>query len=202
MPVIIEFSRCIGTYSSAKFEYIELNIYKNPKMVFEIYTKILNDLIELYNSNPNIRVDSNLCNFIICGELDKPKIFLVDIFPPIIVDKLEVQTKTLLAMLILDFETSLIAFLYYYIRTIIRNSCRENRIRRLIYRILEYSKDKEIIERDFMQVNKEDNNKEYYLDKIKFMNDYFTLPESESEIALNKISEWSLRKEFIKNNEI
>jgi hypothetical protein len=42
MPVIIEFSRCIGTYSSAKFELISYNVYSNQfdwkdilvKMVF------------------------------------------------------------------------------------------------------------------------------------------------------------------------
>lgn len=50
MPVIIEFSKCIGTHSSAKFEYITINLSLNFKIIFHIpyaYTKYI---IVLYRS--------------------------------------------------------------------------------------------------------------------------------------------------------
>ena len=50
MPVIIEFSRCIGTYSSAKFEYIRKRV-SNESVLLVLYIIMGNVIIRNFITN-------------------------------------------------------------------------------------------------------------------------------------------------------
>ena len=184
-------------------KYIELNVHKKPHIVVQIFTEIYDDLILLYNNNPNVRVDSNLCNFIIENFEQEHRICLVDIYPPIILNKIEKNKNNLLSVLMIDFDISLTAFLYYFVRTIVRCSKRNNESKQIIEDILLYANKQHCIDLSFTNdIETKKIYKKYFVDKIHFMYKFYDLPEEKAKDAFEEIRKWSIRKEMVKNNDI
>jgi hypothetical protein len=93
-------------YSANKFSYLDF------------YELILTDILKLYSSNPDIRIDSNLDNFLV---LDK-YIYFVDLTPPIFLSKMKPEKNNYekkLFKLYYSIEYQIIAFTYYYLKPLI-----------------------------------------------------------------------------------
>lgn len=116
----------------------------HKKILFNIYTRILEDIYSL--SNSNIRIDSNINNFLITGNLykDELNIYLVDITPPIYTDKLQKikDHQHPLVKLNIDICYQITSYYYYFIKEIIINIKREQKLHEwndFIYSILLYT---------------------------------------------------------------
>lgn len=87
--------------------------------IIEIFKFVLMDILQLYNNSLTICIDMNLENFIIKNN----KIFLIDVIPPILLDKVQKDNidNDLLYMLFCKRDYHLTAFLYYVLKSVILN---------------------------------------------------------------------------------
>lgn len=173
------------------------------KRLIDVFVTVVSDVIYLYHKDKDVRIDCNLCNFIVSYNGGKFLLNLIDIYPPIIISKIDKKTideNNIIYQMSTDIKLSLYAFLYYFVRTVLRNF------------IINTDRDrieiKKIVNKLFYvgaeQIGKIEctNNKnnlkfyEYYATKIDYMKVYCDLYGEEQEKALKKIKEWSIRKEM------
>lgn len=191
---------CLITYSKSKKYY---------GLLQEIFKDIFEDLIFLYRENRDIRVDNNLSNFIIEFSENKHSINLVDVYPPILLSKMKCIDKTnIIFYLTTDIKISLMAFLYYYIRIMVRNSklidlegqCDfKDFVGELICYVNEKLKDDNALKHD-NEVKKDIY--KYFEDKIHYMYNSFGLSEKKRNEAFREIEKWSIRKEVGLGNDL
>ena len=120
---VIKQKRIYGKTLSVFISTITENISDDNLIIYKnIYKKMIDDIFENYRYNQNIRVDLNLNNFIV--EDITNDIFLVDIIPPIYVDRISKCNfqSEYLYKLYTDFIYQILAFLYYYLKPMIINS--------------------------------------------------------------------------------
>ena len=93
---------------------------KRQLKILGSFEEILSKIINMYISNPNIRVDSNICNFIV-DETDS--IILVDIFPPILLERMKMEQKNeYLNKLEQDIVYQVLTYMYYFCRAVVRGT--------------------------------------------------------------------------------
>lgn len=189
------------------FIKIYINNMEGINVIQNIFIDIVTDILMLYKSNENIRVDSNLCNFII-NDLNNSNytINLVDIYPPVFINKtflLDSNRLNFVYELTTDIQVSITAFLYYYIKNILigiqadtKEDCIMN-IHKAILELVDFTENKLKSIKD----NGKTSNKystDYFMQKIFRMLKYFDLGTKEKEELIDEIKLWSIRKEYKK----
>ena len=128
---------------------------------------------------------------------------LIDIYPPIMISKIDKKTtdeNNMVYQLSTDIRLSLYAFLYYFVRTVLRNfiiSTDRDRmeIKKIVNKLLCEGTER-IGKIECLENEKNLKFYEYYITKIDYMKAYCDLYGKEQEKALMKIKEWSIRKEM------
>lgn len=187
------------------FIKIYINDIEGISVIQNIFLDIVTDILLLYKNNENIRVDINLCNFIISNLTNNNYLInLVDVYPPIFTNKITLLDSNKLNYvydLTTNIQISIIAFLYYYIRNILVG-IQETTSIDCIMEI--YNTIQKLI--DFINVNLKSikgsyntNQKysmNYFISKISRMLEYFDLNTEGKKELIDEIKKWSIRKEY------
>ena len=186
-------------------ELIKLECQKTDYLekLIDVFVTVISDIVCLYHKDKDIRIDCNLCNFIVSYNDGEYFINLIDIYPPIMISKIDKKTtdeNNMVYQLSTDIRLSLYAFLYYFVRTVLRNfiiSTDRDRmeIKKIVNKLLCEGTER-IGKIECLENEKNLKFYEYYITKIDYMKAYCDLYGKEQEKALMKIKEWSIRKEM------
>lgn len=102
----------------------QVNYESNQDRIVNLLTNIIEEILHLYKEDKNIRIDCNICNFIVdkTDSDGKYSILLVDLYPPIFVNKFikkDENNYPLLFSLYTDLRYQLISLIYYYIKALV-----------------------------------------------------------------------------------
>ena len=185
------------------FIKVYINYREGIGIIKNIFIDIVTDILLLYKNNPHIRVDTNLCNFII-GDIASSKVTinLVDVYPPIFINKISMANNenSLIYDLITDINVSIIAFLYYFIKNIligIQDGLEYeliNMIHETIHQLVDFTES----ELEIVRIDNSMNNlhsKNYFISKINRMLEYFSFDQNGRRMLIEEMKLWSVRKE-------
>lgn len=96
-----------------------LAVDSSKNEILTLYDKLSDNIIEMYIRNPSIRIDSNICNFIVN---EKKDLILIDVIPVIYlnVGKEDIIENKYLYRLKVDVLFQLFALTYYFLKNILQ----------------------------------------------------------------------------------
>ncbi len=170
-------------------------------IIKSMYCEILNEIVLLYECDKNVRVDTNLGNFIIDYKENSYDLYYVDLYPPILIDHLANNVdNSIIIHLFIDMKVSILSLLYNYCRKILDNIVDaekdiKSQAKLTIHDIINYTY-KQLKRINYIDKIELQSSYKYFEEKIKVIHNFLDLTREEQSEKIKEIRSWSLRREL------